>query len=80
MAAMPSRAANATICCRRLEKNGSGLGAESEEKREPVSDIDTGVVDTLKALDPRRPIREGGHLGKSALCRYCSLIPGFGVL
>ena len=29
-----------------------GLGAESEEKREPVSDIDTGVVDGLKVLDP----------------------------
>jgi hypothetical protein len=25
-----------------------GLGAESEEKREPVSDVDTGVVDSLK--------------------------------
>ena len=35
-----------------------GLGAESEEKREPVSDIDTRVVDSLKALDPSRPIRE----------------------
>ena len=35
-----------------------GLGADSEEKREPVSDIDTAVVDSLKALDPRRPIRE----------------------
>ena len=35
-----------------------GLGAESEEKREPVSDIDTGVVDSLKALDPEWPIRE----------------------
>src|SRR4029453_11021967 len=35
-----------------------GLGAESEEKHEPVSDIDTGVVDSLKALDPERPIRE----------------------
>jgi hypothetical protein len=23
-----------------------------------VSDIDTGVVDSLKALDPERPIRE----------------------
>jgi len=23
-----------------------------------VSDIDTGVVDSLKALDPNRPIRE----------------------
>jgi hypothetical protein len=29
-----------------------GLGGESEEKREPVSDIDTGVVDSLKVLDP----------------------------
>ena len=35
-----------------------GPGAESEEKREPVSDIDTEVVDSLKVLDPRRPIRE----------------------
>ena len=35
-----------------------GLGAESEEKREPASDIDTVVVDSLKALDPNRPIRE----------------------
>jgi hypothetical protein len=32
--------------------------AEFEEKREPVSDIDTAVVDSLKALDPERPIRE----------------------
>jgi hypothetical protein len=29
-----------------------------KEKREPASDIDTGVVDSLKALDPNRPIRE----------------------
>ena len=29
-----------------------GLGADSEEKREPASDIDTVVVDSLKALDP----------------------------
>ena len=29
-----------------------GLGAESEEKREPVRDIDTGVVVSLKVLDP----------------------------
>ena len=43
----------------------TGLGADSEEKREPVSDIDTAVVDSLKALDPKRPIREadmGVHL------------------
>src|SRR5438105_1934116 len=35
-----------------------GLGAESGEKREPASDIDTAVVDSLKALDPEWPIRE----------------------
>ena len=35
-----------------------GLSADSEEKREPVSDIDTAVVDSLKVLDPNRPIRE----------------------
>src|SRR2546429_639456 len=29
-----------------------GLGAESGEKREPASDIDTAVVDRLKALVP----------------------------
>jgi hypothetical protein len=27
-------------------------GAESEEKREPASDIDTVPADSLKALDP----------------------------
>jgi hypothetical protein len=35
-----------------------GLGADSEEKREPASDIDAVVVDGLKVLDPERPIRE----------------------
>ena len=34
-----------------------GLGADSEEKREPAGDIDT-VVDGLNVLDPKRPIRE----------------------
>jgi hypothetical protein len=33
-------------------------GADSEGKHEPVSDIDTAVVKSLKALDPERPIRE----------------------
>jgi hypothetical protein len=36
----------------------TGLGAESEEKREPASDIEAAVVDSLKVLDPERPIRE----------------------
>ena len=35
-----------------------GLGADSEEKHEPVGDIDTVVVDSLKVLDPKWPIRE----------------------
>ena len=32
--------------------------APGQKKHEPVSDIDTVVVDSLKALDPERPIRE----------------------
>jgi hypothetical protein len=35
-----------------------GPGADSEEKREPVSDIDTAMPDSLKVLDPKPPIRE----------------------
>ena len=36
-----------------------GPSADSEEKHEPVSDIDTAVVVVgLKALDPEWPIRE----------------------
>src|SRR5437588_6108747 len=35
-----------------------GPSADSEEKHEPVSDIDTAAADGLKVLDPKRPIRE----------------------
>src|ERR1700687_1017433 len=35
-----------------------GPGADSEEKHEPASDIDTALMDSLKVLDPERPIRE----------------------
>ena len=35
-----------------------GPGADSEEKRVPASDVDTVMVDSLKALDPNRPLRE----------------------
>jgi len=40
-----------------------GPGADSEEKRVPASDVDTVMVDSLKALDPNRPLREAdiGH-------------------
>ena len=56
-------------------KMRKGPSAESEEKREPVSDINTGVLDSLKVLDPRRPIREARterilvltHLGPKGL-------------
>jgi hypothetical protein len=34
------------------------LNGRLEKKHEPVSDIDTVVVDSLKALDPEWPIRE----------------------
>ena len=32
--------------------DGRAPGADSEEKHEPVSDIDTGMADSLKVLDP----------------------------
>jgi hypothetical protein len=35
-----------------------GPGADSEEKHEPASDIDTALMDSLKVLDPEGPIRE----------------------
>jgi hypothetical protein len=38
--------------------DGRALGADSEEKRDPVSDIDIAVADSLKVLDLKRPIRE----------------------
>ena len=39
--------------------DGRAPGADSEEKHEPAGDIDTAtLVDSLKVLDPKRPIRE----------------------
>jgi hypothetical protein len=40
-----------------------GPGANSEEKHEPASYIDTALVDSLKALDPEGPIREADIVG-----------------
>jgi hypothetical protein len=34
-----------------------------------VSDIDTAAVDSLKALDPKRPIREATKFCDAAKCR-----------
>ena len=45
-------------------------GADSEEKHEPVSDIDTVVVDSLKALDPEWPIREADMPAGRVRMRY----------
>ena len=36
----------------------------------PASDLDVVVVDSLKALDPNRPIREVGHHPRSAKCQH----------
>jgi hypothetical protein len=44
-----------------------GLGADSEEKREPASVIDTVSADSLKALDLDRPIREADIAAKCRL-------------
>jgi hypothetical protein len=47
-----------------------GPGADSEEKHEPARDIDTAAVDSLKALDPERPIREATDLQWSREVRF----------
>ena len=52
------KAAVKTVPPRLRIPSWKGLGADSEEKREPAGDIDTAVVDSLKVLDPKRPIRE----------------------
>ena len=44
--------------CLTQKASYKGLGADSEEKHEPVSDIDTAAAEGLKVLDPKRPIRE----------------------
>ena len=55
------------LFCLVLESHdGRGPGADSEEKREPVSDIDIAVADSLKVLDLKRPIREA-DVGKRAI-------------
>ena len=51
-----------------------GPGANSEEKHEPASDIDTvAVVESLKVLDPKWPLEKNrtqvGHRAMSEKCR-----------
>ena len=45
-------------------------GADSEEKRVLASDLDTVMVDSLKALDLIRPIREADILAHSINVRF----------
>jgi len=47
-----------------FESHDGRAGAESEEKREPASDIDTGEVGDLRVLDPDGPIREADMAGR----------------
>jgi len=43
--------------------DGRALCADSVEKHEPASDVSIAAVDSLKALDPNRPIREADMRG-----------------
>jgi hypothetical protein len=47
-----------------------GPSADSEEKHEPVRDIDTAPMEGLKALDPKRPIREADMCGATRDVRF----------
>jgi hypothetical protein len=67
--------------------DGRALCADSEEKREPASDIDTAAADSLKVLDPKWPIREADirfertrHAEGRALIKDTGLIREFSPL
>ena len=58
-----------------------GLSADSEEKHEPASDIDTALMDSLKVLDPEGPIREADmQSGWKAATTASSELVSFGLL
>src|SRR6516225_519196 len=59
--------------CLTQKASYKGLCADSVEKHEPASDIDTAVVDSLKALDPNRPIREADIVQCGEKHRYSQL-------
>ena len=58
----------------------TGLCAESVEKHEPASDIAIAVLESLKALDPNRPIREadivqhGGNVRFMPKRTFCAAV------
>ena len=49
-----------------------GPCADSVEKHEPARDIDTAVVDSLKALDHQRPIREADSCEQQSAARIAA--------
>jgi hypothetical protein len=49
------------------------LNGRLEKKHEPVSDIDTVVVDSLKALDPEWPIREADMRAITSMRPLCAI-------
>src|SRR5947207_15875338 len=49
-----------------------GPGADSEEKHEPASDIDTALMDSLKVLDPKGPISEA-DMAVCSMLERCAL-------
>jgi hypothetical protein len=51
-----------------------GLGADSEEKHEPAGNIDTAVMNSLKVLDPNRPIREATELRTSRIGSFVPIV------
>jgi hypothetical protein len=53
-----------------LEPHDGRACADSGEKHEPASDIDTALVESLKALDPNRPIREADIPSGTAYVRF----------
>ena len=55
----------------RFSVHTKGPGADSEEKREPVSDIDIALMDSLKALDLKWPIREADIVRPPQHVRKC---------
>ena len=61
---------HACVCSEAFSASASPIlfcpGADSEEKHEPAGNIDTIVVDSLKALDPDRLIREADMCGTVA--------------
>jgi len=58
---------------------GRALVPISEETHEPVSEIDTDQLDSLKALDPNGPIREVDIATRPTHVRFKAVSSGFAI-